>query len=169
MDDNFRDSPHSGRRLSELDIVYNPAMGAYLIWRACRGYFSQEGKALPLPFAFLVLPVALHRQSSSMAASTRDASGLTAFATKLGAYQEDLLALHERALMLRELTLASIVAASMAEMIQVAPASAELIAFDTKPTPGAAMVKLGAMCEKFGGWLARLPAEQVSFTLRVSF
>lgn len=169
MDDNSRHLQHSGRRLSELDIVYNPALGAYLIWRACRGHFSQAGKSLPLPLAFLVLPAALHRQSSTMAAATRDASGLTAFATKLGARQEDLLALHERALTLRELTLASIVVASMAEMIQVAPASAELTAFDAKPTPDAAVVKLGSMCEKFGGWLARLSPEQVSFTLRVSF
>lgn len=101
---------------------------------------------------------------------TKLSSGLTLFAAKLGTRQEDLLAVHERALALRSLTLASITAGVMTQMLHLDPETVKLLAFDTKlPTPAGDVAKLGKTCEKLGAWFGRLPAEQVASTLRVSF
>lgn len=158
------------KALSELDIVYNPSLGAYLIWRTCTGFFGEASLGMPVPLAFLVLPLALHSQTRSFGASTNNASGLSLFAAKLGAHQEDLLAVHERALALRELTLASIAAAAASELVAINSESALILPFDTRiPKQPEMVVKLGTTCEKFGVWFARVPAEQIASILRVSF
>lgn len=157
-------------RPSELDIVYNPSLGAYLIWRTCGGFFGEAGLGMPLPFAFLALPLALHSQTRRIGASTNNSSGLSLFAAKLGLHQEDLLAVHERALSLRELTLASIAVATASGLIAINLESALLLPFQTKiPTQPEVVVKMGVVCEKFGAWFARIPPEQVASILRVSF
>lgn len=157
-------------RLSELDRVYNPALGAFLLWRTCQGYFGEASHGLPIPLAYLALPIALHGESRDTLTRTNPGSGLSLFAAKLGAKQEDLLALHERALALRSLTHASITTAAMANMLHFDPAAAKLLPLDAKPpTPSPDTVKLGRACEKLGTWLARMPIEQVAITLRVAF
>ena len=94
--------------LTELEIVQNPALGAYALWRFGVGYQTEDGRPPPLPLAFLVLPLLLHQPTLKMIASTQKASGLTLFAAKLGQERENLLAVHERALALRRLSLQSI-------------------------------------------------------------
>ena len=69
--------------LTELDVVQNPAIGAYLIWQFTLGYQEDGAEVAPIPLAFLVLPMLLHRQTFDEVASTRKASGLTLFAAKL--------------------------------------------------------------------------------------
>jgi len=162
--------PSSRRKLSELEVVYNPALGAYLLWRTATGHFAETSTALPLPLAFLILPIALHEQTREAAARTQPSSGLTVFAAKFGEQQEDLLAIHHRAVVLRELTLASIAAGTLVGLLRVHAIDAQLLAHDKKPsTPDPALVRLGAVCEKLGRWFARLPIEQVASTLRVAF
>ena len=55
------------------------------------------------------------------------ASGLTMFAAKLGEQQEDLLAIHARALALRELSLGSITAAVLVKLLHLDAATAQLL------------------------------------------
>ncbi len=43
--------------LTELDIVQNPAIGAYLIWQFALGYQEDGAEGVPIPLAFLVLPM----------------------------------------------------------------------------------------------------------------
>jgi Family of unknown function (DUF6521) len=161
-------SPHA--RLSELERVYNPALGAFLVWRTAQGYFAEVSHGLPIPLAYLALPIALHYESRDALTRTNPGSGLSLFAAKLGAKQEDLLAVHERALALRSLSHASITAAAMANMLHLNPLAAKLLPLDIKPpTPSPNIVKLGKSCEKLGMWLARMPIEQVASTLRVAF
>lgn len=157
-------------RLSELELVYNPVLGAFLIWRTAQGYFSEVSHGLPVPLAYLTLPIALHKGSRDTLTRTNPGSGLSLFAAKLGTKQEDLLAIHERALALRKLSHASITAAAMANMLHMDPVAAKLLPMDTKPpTPSAEIVKLGKACEKLGVWFARMPIEQVASTLRIAF
>src|ERR1700719_4869340 len=94
--------------LNESEIVQNPALGAYAIWRFGLGFQSEKGRPAALPLTFLVLPLVLHRPTLEMINSTRKASGLALFAAKLGEQRESLFAVHERALALRHLTLQSI-------------------------------------------------------------
>ena len=159
------------RRPSELDLVYNPSLGAYLVWSAGRGYFEECSQGMPLPLAFLVLPITLHWQTKEIAAATLKSSGLTLFAAKLGAQQEDLLAVHQRALALRELSLASISTACATKMAVVDAASASMISLGVNklPKPPDGICKLGAISEKLGVWFARIPPEQVASTLRIEF
>jgi hypothetical protein len=89
------------RALTELEIVQNPALGAYVLWRFGVGFQSEDGRPAALPLAFLVLPLLLHQPTLKMIKSTQKASGLALFAAKLGQERENLLAVHERALALR--------------------------------------------------------------------
>jgi hypothetical protein len=42
------------RALTELEIVQNPALGAYALWRFAVGFQSEDGRPGALPLAFLV-------------------------------------------------------------------------------------------------------------------
>jgi hypothetical protein len=157
-------------RLSGLDLIYNPSLGSYLIWRAASGYFSESGRGLPIALAFLVLPIALHGESKRVLIGTNMPSGLTLFAAKLGAKQESLLAIHERAIALRSLSLASLNTGTIAKFIIMDPAGATILSLDSElPSPSSSIRKLGLACEKLGIWFARLPVDQVASTLRVAF
>jgi hypothetical protein len=59
--------------LNEFEIVQNPALGAYAIWRFGLGFQSEEGRPAALPLAFLILPLVLHRPTLEMINSTRKA------------------------------------------------------------------------------------------------
>lgn len=162
----------SQRRLSELDIIYNPTLGAYLIWSAAKSYSEEaEVDGMPMPLAFLVLPLVLHWQSRSLAAATQLSSGLTLFASKLGAHQEHLLAVHQRALAFRGLSLSSIALALAGKMLYLEPAAAEISAMniDGLPKLSEEIKQLRGVSQKFGAWFARLPIKQVATILRVEF
>ena len=62
--------------LTELEIVQNPALGAYALWRFGVGFQSDDGRPAALPLAFLVLPLLLHQPTLKMISSTHRASGL---------------------------------------------------------------------------------------------
>lgn len=157
-------------KLSELDRVYNPALGAFLIWRVSQGHFAESSLGLPLPAAFVILPIALHAQSRRALESTFPSSGLSLFAAKLGNQQEDLLAVHERALALRSLSLASLSAGVMSKMLYLDPDAAKILPLDPAlPKPPPDIMKLGKACEKLGEWFARMPLEQLATTLRIAF
>ncbi|MBO9883586.1 three component ABC system middle component [Xanthomonas sp. D-109] len=156
---------------SELDLIYNPSLGAYLIWQAALGHFKEEGRNMPFHLAFLVLPLVLHEQSRKLGAATYPSSSLTLYASKLGAHQEDLFAVHTRMLSLKELSLSSIALASAATLIAVKAHTAEILAANLKPKSRLTddMRRMGELSSKFGVWFSRLPIEQVAATLRVSF
>jgi len=155
---------------SELELVYNPSLGAYLMAHACRGFFGEQGRGIPVPLAFLILPLTLHEQTRRFGNSTNMTSGLSLFAAKLGTHQEDLLAVHERALVLRELTLTSIAVAAASQLIAIDAESGLFFPLDVKfPKQPEAIAKLAALSTKFGAWFARIPPQQVASILRVSF
>jgi hypothetical protein len=70
--------------LTELEIVQNPAVGAYLIWQFGLAFQAESGEPAPLAAAFLVLPLILHKRTLDVILSTLKASGLTLFASKVG-------------------------------------------------------------------------------------
>ncbi len=105
--------------LTELDIVQNPAIGAYLTWQFTLGYQEDGSEAVPIPLAFLVLPIILHRQTFDELASTRKASGLPLFAAKFDKEREILMTIHGRAMQLRALSLQSIGVAATSKLVRV--------------------------------------------------
>jgi hypothetical protein len=156
-------------RFSEIDLVYNPSIGGFLVWRASSGSLAENGRAFSIPLAFLVLPLLLHWQSNELIGSTNKSSGLTLYGNKLGAHQEDLLAVHQRALLMRQLSLDSILMAQACQMLAIDSANASLLPLDAPaPTPLSELVrKLGMNAEKLGCWFARHDLPQIAATLRV--
>lgn len=166
----------AGRKatLNELEIVQNPALGGWAIWQFGLAYQAEEGIQPVLPVAFLILPLLLHRRSLDLIGSTKKDSGLALFAAKLGTEREDLLALHERALTLRMLSLRSIGCAVNAGLVTVDYAEARLrsnalVAGEKKPIVPERLKALPSAAEKLGYWFSKVSLAQISSTLRVDF
>ena len=160
--------------LTEIEIMQNPAVGAYLIWQFGLAFQAECGEPAPLPAVFLILPLCLHKQTRDVILSTQIASGLTLFASKMGAQREDLLAIHNRALKLRMLTLRSIGFAVNAGLATVDYQRATVrantpIGTARRPDLPERLRGFPRAAEKIGAWFARVPLSQIAFTLRISF
>jgi hypothetical protein len=160
--------------LSEIEIVQNPSLGAYAIWRFGIGFQSEDSRPAALPLTFLVLPLLLHRPTLEMITSTQRASGLALFAAKLGQERENLLAVHERALTLRQLTLRSI-AMGVAERLLTLDYVSATVRANTpestirKPTLPDRLKGFSGAAEKVGYWFSKLGLHQIASTLAVEF
>lgn len=161
--------------LTELDIVQNPAIGAYLIWQFTLGYQENGAEAAPIPLAFLVLPMLLHRQTFDEVASTRKASGLPLFAAKFDKEREILMGIHGRAVQLRPLSLQSIGVAATSKLVRVDYDTAQLRGYSlelldaAKPRLPERLKGFAAAADKLGYWFSKLGLAQVASTLRVDF
>src|SRR5258708_5765318 len=51
------------RRPREIGNLLNPAFGALLLRAATKGHLAHEQAGLPLPPAYLILPIVLHQQT----------------------------------------------------------------------------------------------------------
>jgi hypothetical protein len=160
--------------LSEIEIVQNPALCAFALWRFGLGFQCEDGRPAILPLAFLVLPLVLHRTTLEMINSTRRASGLALFAAKLGERRELLFAVHERALALRHLTLQSIGMGVASGLLTLDYDATTLRA--NAPKPDASKPKLpervrsfSAAADKIGYWFSKVTLNQVALTLAVGF
>lgn len=160
--------------LTEFEIIQNPALGAYALWRFGVGFQREDGKPSPLPLAFLVLPLLLHQPTLKMITSTQKASGLTLFAAKLGQERENLLAIHERALALRRLSLQSIAMAVDYRLLTLDYEAATLRANTAdeslrKPSLPDRIRGFSSAADKLGYWFSKLSLHQVVSTLAVEF
>ncbi|SIR38331.1 hypothetical protein SAMN05880590_1225 [Rhizobium sp. RU35A] len=160
--------------LSELEIIQNPALGAYLLWRFGTAY-QAAGEAPPIfPLAFLVLPIVLHRQTQQVVTSTRRSSGLSLFAANLAEDRDNLLSLHPRCMMLRPLTLASVGFGLRTRLLSLHYNDARLRSNSLEgiakpPQVPERLRHLVTASEKLGGWLAVLGIHDIAMTLRVDF
>lgn len=161
-------------RLTEAAIVQNEALGAYAIWRFGLGYQERNGQAVTLPLTFLVLPLVLHAPTLAMVLSTQKASGLHLFAGKLGEQREDVLAIHGRALALRQLTFGSLMVAEQSQLVRIESKTAAVWSFSPHqelqaPSLPERIRRITPACEKIGYWFADLSDQQVAHTLKVRF
>jgi hypothetical protein len=160
--------------LTEMELVQNPALCAFILWRFGLGFQSEEGRPAILPLAFLVLPLVLHRPTLEMINSTRKASGVALFAAKLGEQRESLFAVHERALALRHLTLQSIGMGVASRLLTLDYDAATLRANASEPdAPKAKLPErirgIPGAAEKIGYWFSKVTLNQVASTLAVEF
>lgn len=161
-------------RLSEAAVVQNEALGAYALWRFGLGFQEKDAQAFVLPLTFLLLPLILHGPTLATISSTHKASGLHLFAGKLGERREDLIAVHDRALKLRQLTLGSLITAEQSGLVRIEPTTAKAWAFSPHtdlqvPALPERIRRLGPACDKVGYWFAGLSDQQVAHTLKVDF
>jgi hypothetical protein len=161
--------PH---RLSELQIVQNPSLGGYAIWQYGLGFQAESSQRSSFLLAFLVLPILLHRPTLQLVLSTRKGSGLALFASKLGEEHENLLALHSRALALRQLSLQSIAFAVNGGLITIDYENA-LFRSNTlakkAPVLPERTKNMAAASQRIGFWFSKMSIHQIASTLRVQF
>jgi hypothetical protein len=161
--------PH---KLNELEIVQNPSLGGYLIWQCGLSFQSEVSLQPSFPLAFLVLPLILHRPTLDLVTSTRKTSGLALFAAKVGEEQENLLAIHERARVLRGLSLQSVAFAINYGLIHLNYAEATFRSNTlTKKGPSIPerIKSMSAGAGKLGYWFSRMTLHQIATTLKVDF
>lgn len=159
---------------NELHIIQNPALGAYALWQFTLSYQEEGGMSPSLPLAFLVLPLVLHRPTLDAINSTRKASGLSLFVAKLTDERENLLAVHERALLLRQLTLQSIGVGVTTRLLKVEYDSAGIRGYplepgSRKPVLPERLKGFAGASEKLGYWFYKAGLLQVTAALRVDF
>jgi len=155
--------------ISPVRLVQNPGFGAHLLWTFGRS-FQEEciGKTPQLPAFFLVLPLLLHYQSLEKIKSTNKSSGLTKLASKLGEEREQLIAIHDRAVTFRQLTLESLGLGVSTKILHIDYKLALVRSNDAAPPTAPERLKphiSGA--DKLGRWFSRLPLAQVFSLLQV--
>jgi hypothetical protein len=167
-----------GTLSQETQLVQNPALGAMLLWRFVSGYERQSKvhNHTPLPLLFLVLPVTLHQDTAQFIASTRVASGLRAFVTKFSdssvSKSDVVLAINDRAIKLRKLSIDSLKLAVAASLLAIDSSHALVISLSSTPprsrVPRSVRVMLQS-AEKFGQWCSEVSLHEVSLILKVRF
>lgn len=161
----------------EARNVQNPALGAGLLWRFVCGYTEghRTGDHAPLPLLFLVIPILFHEQTQGFVKTTFKASGLRAFAAKFGdskeSKQDVLLAIHERTLTFRPLTLVALRLALATRLLHVEINGRVLALSQTKAISGMSGEARQLMrdAEKLGAWCAPLTLHEIATTLKVRF
>lgn len=149
-----------------VERVQNPAFGARLLWSFAIGYQQEKpGERPELTTLFLVLPLLLHGPTLDLIKSTNLPSGLTKLVAKLAERRERLMAVHDRALAMRSLTLDSLASGIATGLLHVSYETALIRANDVKlPAPPERLKFHVSSAEKLGRWLTRLPAGH-AFTL----
>lgn len=160
----------------EVRNVQNPALGAGLIWRFVCGYNANNPtrNPAPLPLLFLVLPIILNEQTEKFVDSTLKATGLRAFAAKFSktenAKQDVLLAVHDRMLALRQLSMDSIRLALATRLISLDGATVIPLS-ETQAKAGIPLdvKRMMKNSEKLGMWCGSLTMHEIATTLKVRF
>ena len=158
--------------LNEAALVQNAALGAIFIWRFALGHWQVAQSPAPMPVCFVVLPILLHHASRQAAIGTNKTSGLRKFAAKFDDRREELLAIHDRMLSLRVLSLKSLSLATATKLVSIDAQSAGVSPIFSKATPASTPERIRPMvtaATKLGDWCGHLTLHEISSTLRISF
>ena len=161
----------------EVRNVQNPALGAGLLWRFACGYVDTHkiSEPVPMPLLFIVLPILFHEQTSEFVKGTQKASGLRAFTAKFGesktSKQDLLLAIHDRAARLRELTTQSLQLALATRLLHLELEGRIVPLSKTAASSGFSeeTKQLIKASEKLGCWCASLTLHEIATALKVRF
>lgn len=147
---------------SSIALVQNPALGALLLWTFGRSYQQEAiGKTPQLPAFFLVLPMVYHAATLKHITSTYPSSGLVQVAKKLGEERELLIAIHGRAMKMRDLTLASVATGISSTLLHLDYKTGYVRSNEARPPRSPERLKYHISgAEKLGRWFARLTPEQ---------
>lgn len=161
----------------ETQNIQNPALGAGLLWRFACGFTESHRTSdrVPLQLLFLVLPVLYHKATAEFVKGTLKASGLRAFAAKFGeskaSKQDLLLAIHDRSIRLRPLTLQAIKIALGTRLISIQPDGTVIALSQTNGASGipADAKQMMKDAEKMGAWCSQLTLHEIATTLKLRF
>ena len=169
--------------LDEETLILNPLMGSQLIWQCALSYQSENRMSarLPLPLAFLVLPLAMHEDTEILIRPMFTTSGLAhAVHHKAKAHAggsvkglDILLGLQDRCVDYADLTWRSLNTALSARFLSSYESTNEgFISFDAakslpipiRPQKGSSVANAMAASKRLGAWFAK---QDISATLTV--
>ena len=162
----------------EHRAVQNPALGALLLWRFASGFHETSGRATPapLPLAFVVLPTLFHEETAQLLNSTQKASGLRKFAEKFSssadAKTDLLLALNQRSIDMRDLTLESLQLALYGSLLSIDSRSGGVFPLSAVAPRAGIPTSVRPMlsgAEKLGAWFSQLTTYEIGVILKVAF
>lgn len=155
--------------ISSVEAVQNSAMCAVILWSFGRGYQDEVAGRLPLlHFAFIVLPVVLHRPTLELVNGTNLSSGLGKLVEKFERKREDLVAIHDRTLAMRRLTLEGVSTGISAGLLSVIYEDGRMRANEANLRRPTERIKPYVnAADKLGRWVARIPAPSVFSLLRI--
>jgi len=162
----------------EVRAIQNPALGAVLIWRAASSYQASHPTSdfMPLPLAFLVLPVLYHEETAALVGSTRTASGLRKLTEKFRSAEESktdlLLAVEGRATEMRELSWESLRLAFTSNILALDTAKGTLLSLSETPLVSGVPQQIRPMlsnAEKLGSWFSSLTLYEIGLQMQVTF
>lgn len=159
--------------LTEVQAMHNPALGAALVWRFACGYIPERtaGDGVPLALAFIVLPIVLHTRTREGVEVTRLASSMHKFEEKFDDQGDVLLAIHQRTIAMRPLSLESVRLALASGLVTLLPQDGTLWP-RTYAAPRGAAKTIGSLmksAEKLGTWCAPFSLFELSGMLRLEF
>lgn len=162
----------TNKPLNELEIIQNPALGAYLLWRFGLAYQAEGALEPSIALHFLILPLMLHRPTLDIIGSTNKASGLSLLTAKIGKEREELLAIHTRVALLKELSFQSLGVAASSRLITIhyeagTARSNEIFAKQTKLVLPERLKSFPSAAEKLGHWFNKAGLDQTLNLLKV--
>ncbi len=162
----------------EVRAIQNPALGSVLIWRAASNYQKSHPTSdfMPLPLAFMVLPILYHEETASLVTTTRTASGLRKLTEKFRSAEESktdlLLAVGGRATAMRELSWESLRLALSSNILALDTAKGTLLSLSETPLISGVPLQIRPMlgnAEKLGAWFSSLTMYEIGLQMQVTF
>ncbi|GLZ22153.1 three component ABC system middle component [Burkholderia plantarii] len=153
--------------MREMWQVQNPGLGAALIWQFGRAFSAASDAAVPLPYAFLVVPLLLNM--STFEVISRTTKGLRKIEEKLTDDESIASTAHLNVLAMRGLSGESLAIAVRAGLVSVEPKDASYRSRTTEPPAldGAMPKKLMKAAEKLGRWAAGVSLREFCFIFRL--
>ena len=161
----------------ELHAVQNPALGAMLLWRCASAYSlsNERAEPIPMPALFLVLPIMFHRETAELVMSTQRASGLRMFVEKFQSAAQSktdlLLAISQRAHVMRSLTAEALGIAIATHMIALDPNKAAALSLSNTPPIAGIPTSIRPVlngAEKLGSWFGQVSLYETALLLQVT-
>lgn len=151
----------------EMSQVQNPGLGAALIWQFGRAFASQTETGVPLPYAFLVIPLLYNKSTLDVVVRTK--MGLRKIEEKLTNDESIAATAQMNVLNMRGLSSESLVIALRAGLLAVQAEDATYRSRVTAPPmlDGKMPKELMKAAEKLGRWAAEVSLREFCFVFRL--
>ncbi|RQT42820.1 hypothetical protein DF046_37500 [Burkholderia cepacia] len=151
----------------EMWQVQNPGLGAALIWQFGRAFASQTEAAVPLPYAFFVIPLLYNKSTLDVIVKTN--KGLRKIEEKLTNDESIATTAQTNVLNMRSLSSESLAIALRAGLVAVRAEDATYRSRVTAPPilDGKMPKELMKAAEKLGRWAAEVSLREFCFVFRL--
>lgn len=166
------------RIFTEVDLVQNKCLGAFLIFKTVQSYEAHElNKAgCPLLLLFLVLPILYQKDITTILCSTQIASGIRKFSGKFSSIDEKksdlILRIHDLAGSYKALTWQSVVLCMRSNMLAIIPESALVVSKMQNIPKKYECSSIKPMingASRLGAWFAKNSLYEIALNLKVRF